>query len=131
MPHCWKSPSSQAQGTNSTSFLTHLRKPRVLTPLRSLRKERSGVSTLGLRRWEITCHGSFYIYFSCWWCRCYYLGITSLLAHLVWKFIADLVVFQFSKLRAEISRDAIRYTGMAVQSDHRYIFFLHLFILID
>ena len=29
----------------------HLRKPRVLTPLRSLRKERSGVSTLGLRRW--------------------------------------------------------------------------------
>ena len=30
----------------------HLRKPRVLTPLRSLRvrKERSGVSTLGLRR---------------------------------------------------------------------------------
>ena len=29
----------------------HLRKPRVLTPLRSLRKERRGVSTLGLRRW--------------------------------------------------------------------------------
>ena len=31
----------------------HLRKPRVLAPLRSLRtrKEQSGVSTLGLRRW--------------------------------------------------------------------------------
>ena len=28
----------------------HLRKPRVLSPLRSLRKERSGLSTLGLRR---------------------------------------------------------------------------------
>ena len=51
MIHCWKSfskdnfseahhglcPSSQAKGTNSTSFLT--------------RKKRSGVSTLGLRRW--------------------------------------------------------------------------------
>ena len=45
----------------------HLRKPRVLSPLRSLRvrnevglvplatrKERSGLSTLGLRRWEYT-----------------------------------------------------------------------------
>ena len=33
-------------------LMPHLRKPRVLTPLRSLRvrKERSGVSTLGLRR---------------------------------------------------------------------------------
>ena len=29
---------------------SHLCKPRVLTPLRSLRKERSGVSTLDLRR---------------------------------------------------------------------------------
>ena len=31
--------------------LSHLRKPRVLSQLRSLRKERSGFSTLGLRRW--------------------------------------------------------------------------------
>ena len=31
--------SSQTKGTNSTSFLTHVR------------KERSGVSTLGLRKW--------------------------------------------------------------------------------
>ena len=30
----------------------HFCKPRVLTPLRSLRKERSGVSTLSLRRWR-------------------------------------------------------------------------------
>ena len=31
---------------------SHIRKPRILTPLRSLRvrKERSGISTLGLRR---------------------------------------------------------------------------------
>ena len=28
----------------------HLRKPRVLTPLRLVRKEQSGVSTFGLRR---------------------------------------------------------------------------------
>ena len=29
----------------------HLRKPRVLSPLRSLRRERSGLSILGLRKW--------------------------------------------------------------------------------
>ena len=33
-----------------SQLVYHLRKPRVLTPLRSLRKEQSGVSTLGLRR---------------------------------------------------------------------------------
>ena len=32
---------------------SHLRKPRVLSPLRSLGKERSGLSTLGLRRWVV------------------------------------------------------------------------------
>ena len=40
------------KGQSKEHGALHLRKPRVLTPLRSLRKERSGVSTLGLRRWE-------------------------------------------------------------------------------
>ena len=31
----------------------HLRKPRVLSPLRSLRTERGGLSNLGLRRWVV------------------------------------------------------------------------------
>ena len=58
--------SSQAKGTKSTSFLTHVSNEVDLVPLACedgsslgylvhfvpyVRKERSGLSTLGLRRW--------------------------------------------------------------------------------
>ena len=45
----WASQSSKPGQYNELHWF-HLRKPRVLTPLHSLRKERSGVSTIGLRR---------------------------------------------------------------------------------